>query len=350
MDEGVRRLQSAESVTRCIEIFAGLLAAAIEPSNGLMYVGLLTMDDRLQPTLTQRYGDDRWAPETSLIDDLYEKMVERDEPSWILNGRVDPVPPVIVKRVSGGDSETTFDCFCIGSHGVVIVGTLSPLKREPLAPLIRELSARTRQLDISKKAMGAVRDRLSSLLTYPAYQQLTKRQLTMGGRPSTARPVSLVILDLDNFKKLNTELGYEEANRVIASLADLIKRVIGPDNFDETVVGRFGGDEFMLTFAKDAAYAESVVERVIGGLPDVNPKFAYEESNVKLREFGGCTASAGIAAWPFDDDDLGPVESVDECVSELVRRANVALKKAKERKNCVVLYSALTESEKATLK
>lgn len=51
-----------------------------------------------------------------------------------------------------------------------------------------------------------------------------------------------VILDLDDFKEINDKFGHTYGDKVLKQVADALKQLFG----DSSVIGRFGGDEFML--------------------------------------------------------------------------------------------------------
>ena len=53
---------------------------------------------------------------------------------------------------------------------------------------------------------------------------------------------SIIIFDLDHFKKINDRYGHQEGNNVISALCSNIYKII-PEN---SVFGRYGGDEFII--------------------------------------------------------------------------------------------------------
>lgn len=345
MDEKLGQLRGAESVRRSMEIFAGLVYGLVTPIMGqshILCLGLLTLDDQLNAHFHQREGD--ISPDKSELDGLCDELAKHRNVADILDNR-NPMPPVKLKRVvrRGTRGEVT-DCFFhIAGHGVVVLTTRSPSRSltarvdAALRCALPRLAVRMRQLDVERRAVDAVRDRLSSLLTRDAYQEETRRRFILAS--GRGAPISIAILDLDNFKKLNTVLGYQPANVVIASVGHLIV-----DSVDGVVVvGRFGGDEFMFTFDSDGELARRVLQRVLEGLPRLNPNFTDPSDRDKLLELGGCSASVGVATYRFGAD-LGGVDAAAGVVT-LTKRANDALTEAKKLKNRIVLYEELAVQE-----
>ena len=62
----------------------------------------------------------------------------------------------------------------------------------------------------------------------------------------------LYVIDIDNFKKINDTFGHTVGDMVISDIATLIREQFT----DEAVVGRVGGDEFMV-FVKDTSLQEA---------------------------------------------------------------------------------------------
>ena len=123
------------------------------------------------------------------------------------------------------------------------------------------------------------------------------------------RPMSVVMVDLDHFKRLNDTYGHAAGDAVLREIAQRLA-----DNIREVdMVGRFGGEEFLLvlpeTDADSAATLAEKLRRIVAGtplrLPDGN------EATVTL--------SAGVAGGP--GEFLRP--------EHLVRDADAALYSAK---------------------
>ena len=56
--------------------------------------------------------------------------------------------------------------------------------------------------------------------------------------------MSLIMLDIDNFKRVNDVYGHKEGDRVIIALSDVLRNVIG--GIEASAIGRWGGEEFMV--------------------------------------------------------------------------------------------------------
>lgn len=134
-------------------------------------------------------------------------------------------------------------------------------------------------------------------------------------------PVSLLMMDIDHFKRVNDTYGHLAGDRVLREVG----RVLRESMRRIDLVGRWGGEEFMVlldsTSAEDARdKAEQLRERV-GSL-------VFDSD---LGEFS-VTLSAGIATFPEDS----------RRIDELVEKADVALYQSKRAgRNRVTLYAAL---------
>jgi diguanylate cyclase (GGDEF)-like protein len=128
-------------------------------------------------------------------------------------------------------------------------------------------------------------------------------------------PLTLCLLDIDDFKRVNDHFGHPSGDGVLVELAGFLRR--GGEAF------RLGGDEFALLLSgrssgQALAVAEAVLERIAS--------HAYPHGRA-------VTASAGIATYP----DSGIARA------ELVRAADRALYEAKSLgKDCVRVYTPNT--------
>jgi diguanylate cyclase (GGDEF)-like protein len=131
-------------------------------------------------------------------------------------------------------------------------------------------------------------------------------------------PTSVVILDLDHFKRINDHRGHYDGDRVLQAVGDLLREHTRKTDG----LGRWGGEEFVLvcpgaSLSKAADLAEKLRERIM------KHNFLPEDPLAVTASFGVATSPAGGS---FDD---------------AFRQADQALYLAKSRgRNCVVAASA----------
>ncbi len=133
----------------------------------------------------------------------------------------------------------------------------------------------------------------------------------------SGEPLSLIMLDIDNFKLVNDRFGHEVGDDILVSLAHSIRSCTRPS--DPACL--YGGDEvviFMPKIKKDQAF--SVAERI-------RAHFEVDSLRVIRGISLGATISSGVVEYQRD-------ESLDNLFS----RADVAMYQAKKQgKNCTVL-------------
>jgi diguanylate cyclase (GGDEF)-like protein len=135
-------------------------------------------------------------------------------------------------------------------------------------------------------------------------------------------PFSVIMMDVDDFKKLNDEHGHLIGDRVLRAIANVVKsQMRGVDT-----AARYGGEEIALILPRtDMLSAYNVGERIRAAIAELRVTTDSEPPKVL-----GVTASFGIAAFPENKVKAG---------EDLVRRADRALYRAKKTgKNRVELF------------
>ena len=155
--------------------------------------------------------------------------------------------------------------------------------------------------------IGATRDRLTGLYNRAYVEERGAEELARGAR--YAHPLALAMLDVDFFKQFNDTHGHAAGDHVLRTVARRLQANLrGTD-----IVGRFGGEEFVVLFPETSA--GEAAER----LDAFRALLAAEEATHAGRALGRVTVSAGVSAWPSDGAE----------VAELVRRADERLYAAK---------------------
>jgi diguanylate cyclase (GGDEF)-like protein len=121
---------------------------------------------------------------------------------------------------------------------------------------------------------------------------------------------SLSVLDIDHFGVINDHYGHLAGDEALTRIASLIRQNVR----DTDIVGRYGGEEFLVVLPKTNLSSSWVAaERLRNAIE----KTEFSDSVGNLFTI---TVSQGLAAWERNDD-----------VASLVSRANEALHKARER-------------------
>jgi diguanylate cyclase (GGDEF)-like protein len=121
-------------------------------------------------------------------------------------------------------------------------------------------------------------------------------------------PVSVVLADLDDFKRINDDYGHHAGDRALTAFGQLLREQVR--DFD--VPARLGGEEFAILLPQTTATAAAIVAARMRDALAASPIEVSENASVKL------SASFGIA-------ESHPDQSTDE----LLRRADDALYAAK---------------------
>lgn len=101
-------------------------------------------------------------------------------------------------------------------------------------------------------------------------------------------PLSLIMVDIDWFKKLNDSLGHEAGNRVLKQLSAVIKSCIR----DVDVFSRYGGEEFMVILPQTTQHeAATLGERI-------RAKVERTKFETAMGQISSVTVSVGVSSFP----------------------------------------------------
>ena len=195
---------------------------------------------------------------------------------------------------------------------VAILDYFANVRRELRNPKVIEIAS------YERTERSAVSDGLTGLFNHTYFLQALRQELSRSRRHG--RPAALLILDLDDFKRLNDQRGHLEGDRALVGAASVIRESVR----EIDVAARYGGEEFAVLLPDTSRLGALVVaERV---------RRRVEERFARLRP--AVTVSGGIAVFPDDATSA----------AELVVRADAALYAAKAAgKNRILLPRALED-------
>ncbi len=133
------------------------------------------------------------------------------------------------------------------------------------------------------------------------------------------QPFSIIMADLDHFSKVNNTYGHLAGDIVLKKFCSTAQSIIRSVD----ILTRYGGEEFIIILPNsDINSAYIVAEKIREAIAKL--KFQYKESVFSI------TSSFGVAQFKYGDS-----------VESLIKRADAALYKAKEKRNCTVKGSDL---------
>lgn len=169
------------------------------------------------------------------------------------------------------------------------------------------------QLDAELRHKVAT-DALTGVASHGQCLSALRRSIKIAQRNET--PLCVCMADLDKFKRVNDTYGHQVGDDVLCDVAGRMQGAVR--NFD--TVGRYGGEEFLIVMdSTDIESAYEIAERV---------RYRVASSPIKTRSAEvKMTVSLGLAELRPDDD-----------IDSLVKRADEALYKAKNRGRNQVAY------------
>ena len=165
--------------------------------------------------------------------------------------------------------------------------------------------------DNSQLRKVAFTDSLTQVASRERLEQRASLDLIRAGYDDT--PFTLMVFDIDHFKQINDEFGHHVGDQALQQMARLVQTHLRPAD----LLGRFGGDEFVVLLPDTAlAAASQIAERIIAHV-----------AQLQIGDSRSLSASFGVAQW-----------QPGEGYTELFRRADRALYDAKlAGRSCVRL-------------
>jgi len=189
--------------------------------------------------------------------------------------------------------------------------------------LIASLLRQKHQINELKKQV--MRDSLTNLLNYKYFHEFLENELYRSKRYK--RTFSILMIDIDDFKRINDNEGHVAGDHILFTLAGLMVESFRKSD----AIARYGGEEFAVILPDtDRRGAVKLAERLRSSVQLMCSKFDNKEIHF--------TVSIGVVTYDPKED----LEKVD-----LVKRADIALyeaKKAGKNRFCVYHHGEYTKN------
>ncbi len=155
----------------------------------------------------------------------------------------------------------------------------------------------------------SITDPLTGVHNRRYFDEQLRKQVSVSARHDSS--LSLIILDIDHFKRINDDFGHQTGDHILTDVASMLEGMMRRSDF----LARYGGEEFaIISIGSPLTDAVLMAERILNRIEVTT--FEYDSIPHRL------TISAGVAAWK---------ESMGNDVDKLIQAADEALYRAKHQ-------------------
>ena len=209
--------------------------------------------------------------------------------------------------IIGAFQEHALEIACADGRSLRVMGAPVMIDGHPEGIVLIQEDITERKSHQATLERLATTDHLTGLLNRRAYLEATEREIRRAHRYD--QPLSLLMLDVDHFKRINDGHGHPAGDEVLRRIAAACRTLLR----DEDLTGRLGGEEFAVTLVQAALPAALVVaerlRQAIGKL-----EIEHEGRRIPV------SVSIGVAEYGTGTEGL----------TQLISRADEQLYKAKE--------------------
>ena len=153
-------------------------------------------------------------------------------------------------------------------------------------------------------AQSSTKDELTGLYLKDVFNVTLSRNINEHKRSNT--PLSLLMIDIDDFKIVNDEYGHQKGDQVLSTIGQCVNEIVR----DMDLAARYGGEELAVI------------------LPSLNIKQAFMVGErireaIQILDFDGFSVTVSIGASSFD-------KNTSNTADKLIKKADEALYRAKD--------------------
>ena len=223
------------------------------------------------------------------------------------------VPVLVIASCS--DPQTLIYSLDLGAHECV----LEPTDPQVLAARIRSvlaISERQKKLELANKELAQLASTDALTHVYNRRHFFTQSHAEFARAKRYNRGLSVIMLDIDDFKLVNDRYGHAAGDMALVSLAECCRSIVR----ESDIVGRLGGEEFAVCCPEaDLEGAKIIAERIRG---------QCEQTLLNYQEQHFCiTVSLGVTRLNTEDSSF----------ESIMQRADKLLYSAKDQgRNCAI--------------